>query len=66
MVWPVVSGRGMTRQGRQRKEIFMNWNLPIFDEMDLVYQSDEEVPEGREKISEEDFDAIREGLEDDE
>lgn len=42
----------------------MNWNLPIFDEMDLVYQSDEEVPEGKEKISEEDFDKILQESED--
>lgn len=43
----------------------MNWNEPMWDEMDIIYQSDEPVPEGKEQISEKDFDAIREGLDDD-
>ena len=43
----------------------MNWNEPMWDEMDIIYQSDEPVPEGREQISEHDFDMILEGAEDD-
>lgn len=43
----------------------MNWNEPMWDEMDIIYQSDEPVPEGKEQISEEDFDRIMEGAEDD-
>lgn len=43
----------------------MNWKEPMWDEMDIIYQSDEPVPEGKEQISEKDFDAILEGVEDD-
>lgn len=36
----------------------MNWKLPVFDELDLVYRDDEPVPEGKEEINEKDFDRI--------
>lgn len=45
----------------------MNWKEPTWDEMDLIYQDDEPVPEGKENISEKDFDRILQiGEEDDE
>lgn len=33
----------------------------LWDEMDVIYVDDEPVPSGKDKISEDDFDRIREG-----
>ena len=44
----------------------MIWKQSSFDELDeiLIAPTDEPVPEGKEQISEKDFDLIRQGLDD--
>lgn len=41
----------------------MNWKTQ-WDELDVIYQSDTQIPEGREQISEKDFDKILQESED--
>ncbi len=41
----------------------MNWKTQ-WDEMDVIFADDIPIPEGKEQISEEDFDRIREDMED--
>lgn len=50
--------------GQAWKGATMKWNEPIWDEMDVIFADDTPIPEGREQISEEDFDRIREDMED--
>ena len=42
----------------------MDFKQKLWDEMDVIFADDTPIPEGREQISEKDFDRIREDMED--